>query len=116
MESYPIANLPLPRWGMTARIRTGVEQSVLTSKPRQQRTSYDNENIYTLTWTISEFKARLFRQWYKEKTAQGRKWFSIPLKADGGIVSKTVRFVSPPSVQSINGDVFTYQAEVVSRS
>ena len=116
-EVYP-STLPLPRWGMSMKTATGVEQSDLSAKPRQQRTSYDNEVRYSLSWSMRRGHARLFRQWYVDKLALGRKWFTIDLRDENGVTTKTVRFTvnGRPRIDSFSGKIVNISATVVARS
>lgn len=116
-ETYP-SILPLPRWGMSMDAATGVEQSDLSAKPRQQRTSYDNEVRYSLSWSMRKGHARIFRQWYVEQLALGRKWFAIGLRDENGVTNKTVRFTvnGRPKIDSFSGKIVNISATVVTRS
>lgn len=116
MAAYPSV-LPLPNWSYERRKSAGVAQSDLSSKPRQQRTSYDNEVRYNLTFELTKGQARLFRQWYVEQTNNGRQPFTIDLLDENGITTKSVRFAADGKPQpAVEQNVFfSYAATVVSR-
>lgn len=116
MATYP-SLLPLPSWSYSLRQSTGVEQGTLTAKPRQQRVSYDNQVVYSLAFQFTKGQARLFRQWYIEQTARGKKQFSISLLTANGIETKTVRFMADrrPSLSITQNQMFNYTADVVGR-
>ena len=116
MAVYP-SLLPLPSWSYRAAQNTGVEQGLLTSKPRQQRVSYDNQVTYSLVFEFTKGQARLFRQWYIEQLARGKKQFTINLLTANGIEAKTIRFVADrrPALSILQNVIFQYTADAVGR-
>jgi len=116
MATYP-AVLPLPSFSYSRNQLTGVRQSDLSGKARQQRIIYDNQFVYDLTFEFSSGQARLFRQWLVEELLHGRKSFTIDLQDEGGISNKLVRFTANgrPKASPQQNVLWVYTAQVVSR-
>lgn len=90
---YP-STLPGPQPGqLTPRVRRAVSS---IDGPLQQRTRQRDaaglHSQYTFVYTPSEMAA--WRTWYDEVLGQGRCWCAMRLPGRGGLVQRTVRYLS----------------------
>ena len=110
------ATYPSIRPALIGKTRTVAAGYVVSDGfPRLERLSFDEPITFDIRLIFKGTDAVTFADWLD---ANGHRWFDMPLRTEQGLISHRVHFTEGgfPQLTGHQTDVYTYTAQVVTRS
>ena len=115
-ETFPSQYLRGPLIAnLNRQIGEGFDQSDPASgPPYNRRTSFDNPVVYNLRFSFESPYKELFFTWVRDKLDGGLKPFNIDILTEFGKRTQEAWFTQggTPQLESVQGDIFTYNAQI----